>query len=69
MAGKGNPLLSVRLPADLHELLEKQIEASGDSKSNIAIAALSAYLMPATPEDELAQLKRRVKLIEQHLGL
>lgn len=66
---KGNPLLSVRLPSDLHERLEQKIEASGESKSDIAIAALMAYLMPPTPEDEVAQLKRRVEALERRIGL
>lgn len=66
---KGNPLLSVRLPSDLHERLEQKIEASGESKSDIAIAALMAYLMPPTPEDEVAQLKRRVEVLERRIGL
>lgn len=66
---KGNPLLSVRLPSDLHERLEQKIEASGESKSDIAIAALMAYLMPPTPEDEVSQLKRRVEALERRIGL
>ncbi|MBW4474736.1 MAG: ribbon-helix-helix protein, CopG family [Stenomitos rutilans HA7619-LM2] len=66
---KGNPLLSVRLPSDLHERLEQKIEASGESKSDIAIAALTAYLIPPTPEDEVAQLKRRVDALERRIGL
>lgn len=68
---KGNPLLSVRLPADLNQLLNHQAATTGDSRSDIAIAALSAYLMPPNPEDEIAQLKRRLQdmeaVLQKHL--
>lgn len=64
---KGNPLLSVRLPADLNQILNEQAATTGDSRSDIAIAALSAYLMPPNPEDEIAQIKRRLQMVETAL--
>jgi hypothetical protein len=42
---KGNPLLSVQLISDLHERLEQKIEASGENKLDVLIAALTAYLI------------------------
>jgi len=66
---KGNPLLSVRLPSDLNQLLDEKANSSGESRSEIAIAALQAYLIPTTPEDELAQVKRRLEVLEQKLSL
>jgi metal-responsive CopG/Arc/MetJ family transcriptional regulator len=65
---KGNPLLSVRLPADLNQLLDEKSAVTGESRSEVAIAALMSYLMPATPEDEVAQLKRRVERLEMKLA-
>jgi metal-responsive CopG/Arc/MetJ family transcriptional regulator len=65
---KGNPLLSVRLPADLNQLLDEKSATTGESRSEVAIAALMSYLMPANPEDELAQLKRRVERLESKLA-
>jgi predicted DNA-binding protein len=35
---KGNPLLSVRLPVELNQLLNEQSTATGDSRSDIAMA-------------------------------
>lgn len=61
---KGNPLLSARIPPDLNELLEQKTQESGESKTNITIAALLAYLQPATPEDELAKVKQRLQQVE-----
>lgn len=66
---KGNPLLLVWLPSDLHERLEQRIEASGESKSNIEIAALPAYLISPTPEDKVSQLKRKVEALERRIGV
>jgi len=65
---KGNPLLSVRLPADLNQRLDEKAEATGESRSEIAIAALTAYLMPSHPEDELAQVKRRLEVLERRFA-
>jgi metal-responsive CopG/Arc/MetJ family transcriptional regulator len=61
---KGNPLLSVRLPADLNQLIDAQVATTGKSRSEIAIAALSAFLTPASSEDEIAQIKHRIQLLE-----
>lgn len=67
MSGKGNPLLSVRIPPDLEEQLQQYVASSGASRSEIAIAALTAYLMPA--HDELLDLKRRLAAVERRVGL
>ena len=64
---KGNPLLSVRLPIELNQLLNDQVTLTGESRSDIAIAALINYLQPPTVEDELPQLKRRLLQVETAL--
>ena len=61
---KGNPLLSVRLPIELNQLLNDQVTLTGESRSDIAISALINYLQPPTVEDELPQLKRRLQQAE-----
>jgi hypothetical protein len=65
---KGNPLLSVRIPPDLNQMIEARMKETEESKSDVAIAALTHYLQPPNPEDELAQLKRRVQRVEQQLA-
>ena len=62
---KGNPLLSVRIPHNLNELIEQKCLATGESRSEVAIAALTNYLQPANPEDELSQLKQRLQQVER----
>ena len=61
---KGNPLLSVRIPPNLNELIEQKCLATGESRSEVAISALTSYLEPANPDDELSQLKRRLQKVE-----
>ena len=58
-----NPLLSVRIPVELDELLPKD----RGERSRFAIEALREKLIPQNTEDELAQLKQRVAAIEQRL--
>lgn len=60
----GNPLLSVRIPPELNELIEQQRQATGESRSDVAIAALTQYLKPPEPEDEISELKQRLQQIE-----
>lgn len=67
MSGKGNPLLSVRIPPDLEEQLQQYVASSGASRSEITIAALTAYLMNST--DELSNLKRRLAAVERRVRL
>lgn len=61
---KGNPLLSVRIPAELNQLLNEHAASTGEDRSKVAIAALTNYLQPPTVEDELPQLKRRLQKAE-----
>ena len=61
---KGNPLLSVRIPPDLNELLEAHMEMTGGTRSDVAIEALERFLRPASLDDELPHLKRRLQQLE-----
>jgi metal-responsive CopG/Arc/MetJ family transcriptional regulator len=60
-----NPLLSVRIPLDLQTLLEQKEAEMGKSRSELAIAALQAYLMPTTEQSEIEGLKVRVAELER----
>ena len=66
---KGNPLLSVRIPPNLDQMIQARMSETQESKSDVAIAALIQFLQPPNPEDELAQLKRRIQRVEQQIAL
>jgi hypothetical protein len=59
-----NPLLSVRIPQDLADLLPQE----RGERSRIAIEALRAYLQPTDPKDVVEDLRRRVEALERRLG-
>lgn len=65
---KGNPLLSVRIPSDLNELLEARMQETGGSRSDVAIEALECFLRPASLEEELPHLKHRLQQVETALN-
>jgi predicted transcriptional regulator len=64
---KGNPLLSVRIPPELDDRLNTTVQQTGGTRSDIAIAALTAYLMP-NGGDEVAALRRRIEALEKRIG-
>ncbi|PSN08511.1 hypothetical protein C7271_21380 [filamentous cyanobacterium CCP5] len=61
---KGNPLLSVRIPVDLDQLITQLCTTTGQKRSDVAIAALTQYLLPPNPDDELSQLRQRLNHVE-----
>lgn len=62
-----NPFLGVRIPPELHEALMAKIENTGQSKSDIVIQALSAYLGIATQHQKLEDLETRLSTLERKL--
>ena len=62
-----NPFLGVRIPPELHEALMAKIENTGQSKSDIVIQALSAYLGIATQHQKLEDLETRLSKLERKL--
>lgn len=59
-----NPLLSVRIPPELEDLLP----TDRGQRSRVTIEALKAYLQPSNPEDKLSALERRVAELERRLN-
>ena len=57
-----NPLLSVRIPNDLEQLLP----TNRGERSRTTIEALRAFLAP-DPENELISIKRRLSDVEKQL--
>lgn len=60
MPNQGNPLLSVRIPLELDELLPKE----RGERSRIVKEALRAYLCPSEPQDEMALVKRQLQAMQ-----
>lgn len=62
-----NPFLGVRIPPELHEALMARMETTGQSKSDIVVQALSAYLGIATQHQKLENLETRLSTLELKL--
>jgi hypothetical protein len=62
-----NPFLGVRIPPELHEALMARVTTTGQSKSDIVIHALSAYLGIATQHQKLEDLETRLSTLELKL--
>jgi hypothetical protein len=68
MPNQGNPLLSVRLPDDLYQLLMQKVEVTGLDRSKVAIEALTMYLRPPEPQDEMALVKSQLAQLQRAIA-
>jgi hypothetical protein len=59
-----NPRVTVRLPENIYS----QLPTDERERSTFLIEAITQKLNPPAPEDELAQLKRRVESLERRLA-
>jgi len=64
MPNQGNPLLSVRIPLELDELLPKE----RGERSRIVREALRAYLCPPEPQDEMALIKNQLAQLQKAIA-
>ncbi len=62
-----NPFLGVRIPPEVHEALMAQVKATGQSKSDIVIDALKAYLKMTLQHDKITDLEMRLSALEVQL--
>ncbi len=62
-----NPFLGVRIPPEVHEALMAQVEATGQSKSDLVIDALKAYLRMTPQHDKITDLEMRLSALEIQL--
>jgi DNA repair photolyase len=60
-----NPRVTIRVPQNIYE----QLPSDEKERSAFLLEAIQAKLNPPDPEDELAQLKRRVEVLEKQVGL
>ncbi|ERN42807.1 ribbon-helix-helix protein, copG family [Rubidibacter lacunae KORDI 51-2] len=59
-----NPFLGVRIPPELEAALAARARASGQSKSDIAIAALETYLGLPLCHERLTGIEQRLTALE-----
>ncbi|MDC0832427.1 hypothetical protein AY599_25005 [Leptolyngbya valderiana BDU 20041] len=60
-----NPFLGVRIPPDIHEAILARMQETGESKSDIVIQSLRAYLGLPSSHDRLTQVEERLAILEQ----
>ncbi|MGB3533113.1 MAG: ribbon-helix-helix protein, CopG family [Microcoleaceae cyanobacterium] len=62
-----NPFLGVRIPPEVDEALMAQVKATGQSKSDVVIDALKAYLEMTPQHDKITELEMRLSVLEAQL--
>ncbi|MGL5081572.1 MAG: YlcI/YnfO family protein [Microcoleaceae cyanobacterium] len=62
-----NPFLGVRIPPDVHEALLARVQATGQSKSDVVVDALRAYLGMSSHQDRIGDLESRLSVLEGQL--
>jgi transcriptional regulator len=75
-----NPFFSGRIPPELHQQIEKYCQETGESKTEVLIKALSAYLnfpiiipqknfiaaIPEVTKEMFEELEKRIKILEEN---
>ncbi|MEC4986094.1 MAG: hypothetical protein SAJ37_18370 [Oscillatoria sp. PMC 1068.18] len=59
-----NPFLGVRIPLEIDEAIAARMKETGQSKSEIAIAALRSYLGITSCQDRLSEIEQRLSTLE-----
>ena len=62
-----NPFLGVRIPPELHEAIMARVETTGQSKSDLVIHALTAYLGMAPKHEKFEELEARLSQLEKQI--
>ncbi|NJL01635.1 MAG: hypothetical protein HC910_14135 [Spirulinaceae cyanobacterium SM2_1_0] len=63
------PFLGVRIPNDLNEAIASRMRETGQSRSDIAIAALRCYLGLTPCYKRLDSIEERLVALETRLGV
>jgi len=62
-----NPFLGVRIPPELEQAIFERMQHTGQSKSDIVIAALETYLELPSCHQRLTQVEERLAEVESAL--
>lgn len=63
-----NPFLGIRIPTDLNEALIARMQETGQSKSEVVIAALRDHLGLASHQKRLDAIEQRLSILEAVVG-
>ena len=59
-----NPFIGIRIPTNLNEALLARMHETGQSKSEVVIAALRSHLGLASPQQRLEDIEQRLSILE-----
>lgn len=62
-----NPFLGVRIPPEIEQAIVERMQHTGQSKSDIVIAALKTYLELPSCHQRLTQVEERLAEVESAL--
>ncbi len=62
-----NPFLGVRIPPEIEQAIVERMQHTGQSKSDIVIAALKTYLELPSCHQRLTQVEERLAHVESAL--
>jgi len=60
-----NPFLGVRISPELNEAIAARMQQTGQSKSDIVIAALRSYLGMSSSQQRLEEIEQRLSALEE----
>jgi len=63
-----NPFLGVRIPPEIEQAIVERMQHTGQSKSDIVIAALKTYLELPSCHQRLTQVEERLAEVESALN-
>lgn len=63
-----NPFLGVRISPELNEAIAARMRETGQSKSDIVIAALRSYLGMPSSQERLDEIEQRLSALEEIAG-
>jgi|GEM_PF-2228846 len=63
-----NPFLGVRISPELNEAIAARMKQTGQSKSDIVIAALRSYLGMSSSQQRLEEIEQRLSALEEVAG-
>ncbi|MGB7439777.1 MAG: hypothetical protein WA919_01800 [Coleofasciculaceae cyanobacterium] len=64
-----NPFIGVRISQDLNEAVLARMKQTGQSKSEVVIAALKSYLGISSPQERLEVIEQRLLALEEIAGV
>lgn len=64
-----NPFIGVRISPELNKAVLARMKETGQSKSEVVIAALKSYLGISSPQERLEVIEQRLSALEEITGV